>query len=212
MYVCNLSNYPAIVQIGLNETIINTEERVYFSNHGRIVVTLKHDYSSSVMPEKEIRLDDVDVSAVSLLTAPYKEPYFQIVLDCIYEVTCFEDTILYIRQETINNIFLSKIQPKERVKYEKHYMNAITKNHKITGIVILLLITLCAFPILIIAFLAKPIAGFVLFMLLCGILVIGRIIIKLISNLICKAECAFVFADFDSNKIIRYFQEEKTKK
>lgn len=225
----NTSDHKVIVCIDSKKIQLEPNERIELYCSDRITVKLSHSYSSSAMSEKEIALDDQDVSLVSLLTLSYKKPYFDIVLDSTYEMICKPDSTVYICQEKIRPSYAcsyDRLYPfvedgivkdilydfPEKKSYEKHYTQAVTaSNRKIITILLTVLSILCL-PIALICFLVNWKIGIVITLIMCLILLFIRFLGILFSKLTCAADCFLVLSDFESDKIMNYFKNTEADK
>lgn len=206
------------------KTILKPNESVSIDCLGVVVIELKHDYSSTTMSEKEIARDHTDDSVMSLLILSHKEPYFNLVLDCKYEITCTKETEIIIRKEIIRPIYTcsyDRLYPfvtngtvkeishnfREKKEFENHYLHAISSSNRKVITILLIILTVLSLPILLICFLVNWIIGLVVLIGGSIVLLIVYFLGMLISKLLCKADCALVFSDFESGRIIDYFRQ-----
>lgn len=193
-----------------------------------VTVSLTHSYVSTALSEKDIAYDDLDASLVSLVIAPHKKPYFDIVLDCVYQIEFEQETEVRIQNERIRPIYhcsYDRLYPlieqgrviekthtfKQKKEFEQHYLNAISRaNRKIVTILLIILALICL-PLVILFLKANLLVGCVTVVVVSAILSFVGFIGNLICKLICKANCSLVYSDFESDRIIGHFSKNKTK-
>lgn len=225
----NVTNSSVFLHNQSQKIKIEPNNSVNLDSLEKVIITLTHDYGSSAMSKKEIACDNADDSIVSLLIAPHKKPYFNVVLDCTYEVQCAQASAVYIKQETLRPVYTcsyDRLYPsvidgtvreishtfQERKEYEEHYQRAISgSNTKIINI-LLLLLAISSLPIIIISYLASFMIGLVVMLVICVALFFIRFFGMLFSRMISKADCSSVFSNFESNVIIDFFKKSRMKK
>ena len=169
----------------------------------------------------------MDISLISLAVTSYKKPYFDIVLDCIYEISFTQETQVYIRKQTIRPVYscsYDRLYPivehgtvkelvhtfSQREQFEKHYLDAVSSGNRKILVVLLCVLAFFSVPLL---------ALFLLVNQLIGILaVVGTALFfllvyfggTLICKMMCKADCAIIFSNFESDKIINFFDKDES--
>lgn len=222
----NASNCAVFLHVQSSKIKLEPHENVTIDIANKVIVTLTHDYNSSAISKKEIAFDNMDDSLVSLIIAPHKKAYFNIVLDCVYEIQGSTNSEIYIKQEMIRPVYAcsyDRLYPSindgsikevsytfsEREKFEEHYLSAISSNNQKIVVILTLILFLLSLPIVILTFLANIILGGVATV----VIVLGLLLIYffglLVVKLICKADCLAIFSNFESLKIIEYFRKSR---
>ena len=228
MRVYNSADSSAYVVISGSTMVLKPNESTTVDCSGTITVELKHDYSSTAMPEKEIARDHQDDSMTSLLFSAHEAPYFHLVLDCKYQIVCDEKTEITILKEIIRPTFAcsyDRLYPavnigtvkelscvfQEEKQFKKHYLNAISRGNKKILAILLIDLAVAILPAILICFLVNWMLGLLGLLgaaaVLAGIYFLGM----LFSKLLCKADCAVVFSDFESDRIIECFSQQEKK-
>ena len=224
MIFYNSTDCDVLICIDGQKIVLQPNTNVSVNCSQSVVVDLKHTYGSTAMPKKDIALDDLDTSVVSLLTSSYKEPYFNLVLDCRYQITASQQAQVYIQKENIRPVYpcsYDRLFPvvtdgvvneiaytfPERKTFEKHYLDAINgTNIKIVTILVIVLAVL-SLPLILLCFFSKVIIGIVVALLTTITLALVYLFGRLISKFLSKAESVFVFSEFESNRIAENFRK-----
>lgn len=199
-------------------------ESIIVDGSDKVVIELKHDYGSSAMNKNQIASDHNDTSLMSLVLLSHKEPYFNLVLNCKYEITGAQDTEICIKKQTIRPVYscsYDRLFPvvkkgtvkelyhifRERKAFEKHYLNAISSGNKKVITILSVILAIGSLPILLICFLVNRIIGLIVLMSASTFVFLAFLFGTLISKMLCKADCSLIFTDFESDRIIKYFKE-----
>ncbi|MBQ7799694.1 MAG: hypothetical protein IJ370_04305, partial [Oscillospiraceae bacterium] len=155
------------------------------------------------MPKKDIALDDLDTSVASLLTSSYKEPYFNLVLDCKYQITASQQAQVCIQKETIRPVYpcsYDRLYPvvadgfvneiaytfPERKEFENHYLKAINGTNMTIVTILVVVLAVLSLPLILLCFFSKAIIGILVTLLETVTLALVYLFGMLISKFTCK--------------------------
>ena len=218
----NSTNAEVLICMNGKEIALKPDANININCLGSVAVELKHSYCSTAMPVEQIALDNLDASVVSLVTSSYKEPYFNLVLDCKYQISGSQETRVCIQKETIRPVYpcsYDRLYPvvsdgivddiaytfPERQSFENHYLKVISGNNMKIVTILVIVLSILSLPITLICFFANLLIGIVATILIAVVLSLVYIVGKIISKLLSKAECSFVFSEFKSDRIIKHF-------
>lgn len=225
MFFHNITDGNIHICINGRKEILEPGKTIRIDCSSPVKVFLSHSYDSKALSKKEIMCDDIDVSLISLAIASYKKPYFDIVLDCVYEISFIQDTQVYIRKDTIRPVYpcsYDRLYPvvecgtvkelvhtfSQKEQFKKHYLDAVSSGNRKILVILLCVLAFFSVPLLALFLLVNHLIGIfavigtALFFLL--VYFLGTSICKLM----CKADCAIVFSNFESDKIISFFKKD----
>ncbi len=226
MKIYNSTNDTVILCIQNQKYSLNNNESLNIDVCGKVIIELKHNYYSTAMSKKYIASDTYDDAIISLILFPHRSPYFNIVLDCKYEILCTDETELVIEKQvirpshfcsydrlypTVNNGEINILSHtfSERQNFEKHYIEAISSSNNNIIKILLVVIAIFMIPIILICFLVNLWFGFISLFAAVLFFLIVKYASNLFNKAFCKVDCKLIFDDFDSSRIIKYFEETK---
>lgn len=223
----NASNSNVILCINSVQHLLMPGDAVDVDCGDDFSVVLKHPYKSTALSEAEIANDDMDASIISVLAAPYKPPYFAIVLDSRYRIIGSANSTVRIQRERIRPTYAcsyDRFYPQisqgsvtdishtfpEKKQFESHYKSATSKGS--TRILTILLIVLGAGAIPLIILLAFINILLAIAVLILCVLGLGAVWggVSAISSCISKAEHRHILSGFESSKITHYYSAAKS--
>jgi hypothetical protein len=107
MRLINTANCEALIEICGTIYRLLPNETVETPYEGTFDMMLCHTYGSTCLSQEEIAKDDVNLSVMCLSTLMQRPPYFQLVFDSCYRVTCERCATIRIRREQIRPTYYS---------------------------------------------------------------------------------------------------------
>ncbi len=227
MHFCNKTSRSVFLKIHSEEYCLQPQESKEIECPERFHLSLRHSYGSTALSKREIAADFMDDSVVSLLISSYKKPYFELVLDCVYEVTVSNASTIDIHRTTIRPVYscsYDRLHPvsqgcqirmdscdfSERKHYEKCCLDAVCSGNKTILTVLLIVLGVAELPLILLCALAKTWLGVVYIAVMLLVLAVVYWVGNGITKAFRKAEWQSVVNHFESQRIIQYFQSSTT--
>jgi hypothetical protein len=226
----NKTDRSVFLCIGQDRMELKPEECVSVPWSETVLITLSHDYGSTAMQPHEITNSDVNDDDLLWLVGENKKAVFNVALNSTYELRVSEETDIEIQRECIRPIYTcsyDRLYPAvsdgvcrevsccfpERMRFEKVYRATREKYYKQILNVLTIPCVLLGVFITILPFLTGTTAGRiggVVFGILSAIAIfLLRLIGSGIVKYLCKLDCKTTFSQFESQKILSYFKQEK---
>lgn len=226
----NKTDRSVFLCIGQDRVELKPEERVSVPWSETVLISLSHDYGSTAVQPHEITNSDVNDDDLRWLVGENKKAVFNIALNSTYELRVSEEADIEIQRERIRPIYTcsyDRLYPAvsdgvcrevsccfpERMSFEHLYRTTREKYFKKILNVLTIPCVLLGVFITILPFLtgtkAGRIGGVVFGILAAIAILVLRLIGSAIVKLLCKLDCKTTFSQFESQKILSYFKQEK---
>lgn len=222
----NDSQVPVILTVNGVSTQIESGDATEIACGSNPCIRLQHNYQSTSLSSKEIAKDSMNDSLLSVIYSGNLPPYFQVVVNSVYQLECSPHTTVNIQRERIRPTYACKYDRffpqvseglvhevshtfSEREAFTRLYKAAVGRENRKAVKLLIIIAVILSLPLWILVLLSNIIAGLILVAIETAVLVGAWFAGCWLADLISGVDYKIVLSDFESNKIVKHYANMK---